>query len=124
MYNAKPVIAAALSTDAALIAIIPKVRMFDGIATFTTEPVYPYLTYEEIGNVEALHADDEEAESEVSFKVHLWGKASLSALAGHVDRIMHAIQFGRNYSIDQDELLDTGVVIKHKVMSYSGTFTA
>jgi len=124
MYNAKPLVASALSTDAALIAIVPKVRMFEGIATFPSAPVYPYLTYEEIFNGEALRADDEEIESEVVFRIHLWGTASLSTLAGHVNRVMHGIQFGRNYSMDQDEQLDTGQVVKHKIMSYSGTFTA
>jgi len=124
MVNAKPLVASALSTDAALIAIVPKVRMFDGIAAFTTAPVYPYLTYEEIFNGEALHADNDEVESEVSFRIHLWGTSSLSILAGHVNRLMHGIDLGRNYSMDQDELLDTGQVVKHKIMSYSGTFTA
>ncbi len=124
MYNGKPIIATALSTDAALIALVPKVRMFDGIATFSTAPVYPYLTYEELFNGEALHADDEEAESEVTFRIHLWGEASLSTLAGHINRIMQLIGFGRNYAMDQDEQLDTGKIVKHKIMSYSGTFTA
>ena len=124
MVNAKPLVASALSTDALLIAIIPKVRMFDGIATFAAAPVYPYLTYEEIGNGEALHADDAETESEVTFRVHIWGTSSTSTISGHVDRVMKAAEFGRNYSMDQDEILDTGQVIKHKIMSYSGTFTA
>lgn len=124
MYNAKPAIATALTTDSALIALIPKVRMFDGIATYTAAPTYPYLTYDEIANIEALHADDSEIESEVSFRVHLWGTASLSTMAGHVDRIMKALGFGRNYSMDQDEQLDTGVIIKHKIGSYTGQFTA
>ena len=124
MVNAKPAIATALSTDTTLIALIPKVRMFDGIATFSAAPVYPYLTYEELANIEALHADDVECESEVTFRIHIWGTASTSTIAGHVDRIMKSIEFGRNYSMDQDEILDTGQIIKHKIMSYSDTFTA
>jgi hypothetical protein len=124
MVNQKPAIATALSTDASLIALIPKARMFDGIAVFKGPPVYPYLTYEELANIPALDADDEEIESEVTFRIHLWGTASLSTIAGHVDRIMKSIEFGRNYSMDSDEQLDTGQIIKHKIMSYSGTFTA
>jgi hypothetical protein len=124
MYNGKPAIAAALSTDAALILLIPKIRMFDGTAIFTGTPSYPYLTYDEINNGEGQHADDEEAESEVTFRIHLWGQASLSTIAGHVNRIMHVIGYGRNYAMDQDEQLDTGTTIKHKIMSFSGTFTA
>ena len=124
MVNLKPTIATALSTDTALIALIPKLRMFDGVATFSTAPVYPYLTYEELAVINSLQADDETVEEEVTFRFHLWGTASLSILAGHVDRVMKSIEFGRNYSMDQDELLDTGQIIKHKILSYSGTFTA
>lgn len=124
MYNGKPVIAAALSTDAALIALIPAVRMFDGIANFSGAPIYPYLTYSELANIEALHADDEECESEVTFRIHLWGTASLSTLAGHVNRIMKTIGYGRNNSNDLDEKLDSGQTVKHKIMSYSTTATA
>lgn len=122
MYNAKPLVASALSTDAALIALIPKVQMFDGSAKFKEAPIYPYLTYEEIGNIEGLHSDDEEVESEVTFKIHLWGPDSLSTIAGHVNRVMKSQGFGRNYSYDQDETLDTGQVIKHKIMSYTNTY--
>lgn len=125
MYNAKPLISTGLSTDGALIALIPKVRMFDGVASFAGAAVYPYLTYEELDNHEALQADDEEVETEVTFRIHLWGKAtSLSTSAGHVNRIMQALGFGRNYSQDQDEVLDTGEIIKHKIMSFSNTFGA
>ena len=124
MYNAKPLIATALIADTSLIALIPRARMFDGVANFASSPIYPYLTYDEIANTEALHADNDEIESEVSYRIHLWGTASLSTIAGHVNRIMHGIEFGRNYMQDQDELLDTGVTVKHKILSFSGTFTA
>ena len=124
MYNAKPAIATALSTDAALIALIPKVRMFDGIAVFATAPVYPYLTYEELAVIDSLQADDETVEEEVTFRLHLWGTTSLSTLAGHVDRIMKTAYFTKNYSGDQDEMLERGTIVKHKIMSYSGTFSS
>ena len=123
MVNAKPIIAAALSTDTALLALIPKVRMFDGSAVFASAPIYPYVTYEELANIEALHADNAECESEVTFRIHLWGTASLSIIAGHVNRIMKSIDFGRNYAMDSDEILETGVVIKHKILSFSNTYS-
>ena len=97
--------------------------MFDGIAAFTASPIYPYLTYEELTNIEALHSDDDETESEVTFRVHIWGTASTSIIAGHIDRIMKSISFGRNYAQDQDEQLETGQIIKHKIMSYSNTYS-
>lgn len=125
MHNGKPALATALSTDASLIALIPKVRMFDGIANFGSAPTsYPYLTYSELLNMEALHADDDELESEVTFRIHLWGTDILSTIAGHVNRVMQALGYGRNYSMDQDEKLESGQTIKHKIMSFTGIFTA
>lgn len=124
MYNAKPAIATALTTDSALVALIPKVRMADGFQSPTATQVYPYLDYYELINIEALHADDAEVESEVTFRIDLWGTASLSILAGHIDRIMKTLGYGRNYFQDQDEQLDTGVTVKHKIGSYSNTYPA
>lgn len=124
IYNGKPAIATALSTDSSLIALIPKIRMADGFQSPTAAQVYPYLDYYELTNIEALNADDDEIESEVTFRIDLWGTASLSIIAGHVNRIMQAIGYNRNYSNDQDERLETGTIIKHKIMSFSGTFQA
>ena len=123
MVNQKPAIATALSTDAALIALIPKVRMFSSVAAFATTPEYPYLTFFVLSDSPALQADDDEVESEITVRVDLWGTSSLSAIAGHVDRIMKSIMFGRNWAMDNDEVLDTGERIFHKSMSFSGTFT-
>lgn len=123
IYNAKPTIAIALSTDTALIALIPKSRMFSSVAAFTTTPAYPYLTFFELANMPALQADDTECESEVTVRVDIWGTSSLSVIASHVDRVMKSIEFGRNYAIDNDEVTDLGVTVYHKSMSFSGTFT-
>ena len=123
MVNQKQAIATALSTDTALIALIPKVRMFSSVAAFTTTPEYPYLTFFVLADSPALQADDEEIESLITVRLDLWGTASLSVIASHVDRIMKTIEFGRNYSMDSDEILETGERIFHKSMSFSGTFT-
>ena len=122
MYNAKPIIANALSTDWSLIALIPKVRMFDNVANFTSEPVLPYLTYEELTNIEHIHADDEELASEVTFRINVYGITSLSTIASHINRIMKSINFGRNYAQDQDEVLENGIIVKHKILSYTSVF--
>jgi hypothetical protein len=123
VVNPKPGIAAALSTDAQLLALIPKVLMFSSTAEFTGTPVYPYLTFFELINTPALDADDIECESEVTIRIDIWGTLTLSTIAGHIDRIMKTIGYGRNYSTDNDEVLDTGIKIFHKSMSFSGTFT-
>jgi hypothetical protein len=96
--------------------------MFDGTAVFASAPVYPYITFEEISNIEGNHADDMEIASEVTFRLHVWNTASTSTIAGHINRIMHSLGFGRNYSHDQDETLESGISIKHKVMSYTNKY--
>ena len=123
MYNPKTAVATALSTDSALIALIPKVRMASSTIGFTGEPTYPYLTFFELANQPALVADDDEIESEITIRIDLWGTATLSTIAGHVDRILKTIGYTRNYSTDNDEVLETGVKVFHKSMSFSGTFT-
>ena len=124
MINPKPAIATALSTDSALIALIPKVRMFSSAAVFNIPSgADPYLTFFELANIPALEADDEEVESEITVRIDIWGTSTLSTIAGHVDRIMKTIDYCRNYSMDNDEILGTGEKIYHKSMSFSGTFT-
>lgn len=122
MYNAKPIIATALSTDGSLIALIPKVRMFEGSGVFNSTTVFPYLTYEEIANVESVHADDEEIVSSVTFRIHIWSMTNTSTMAGHVNRIMKTIGFGRNFAMDEDDALENGTILKHKIMSYSNKY--
>ena len=123
MVNQKPAIATALSTDTALIALIPKIRMFSSVAAFTTTPTYPYLTFFVLADSPGMFADDDEIESEITIRVDLWGTASLSTIAGYIDRIMKTIGYGRNYAMDNDEVLDTGERVFHKSLSFSGTFT-
>ena len=123
MVNQKPAIATALSTDTALIALIPKIRMFSSIAAFTTTPTYPYLTFFVLADSPSMFADDSEEESSITIRVDLWGTASLSVIASHVDRIMKTIEFGRNWVGDNDEILETGELIRHKSMSFAGNFT-
>ena len=123
MYNGKIAIATALSTDTALIALIPKARMFSSVAAFATTPTYPYLTFFVLANSPSMFADDSEEESSITIRVDLWGTASLSVIMGHVDRILKTIGYGRNYAMDNDEVLDTGERVFHKSLSFSGTFT-
>jgi len=123
LVNQKPAIATALSTDGELIALIPKTRMFSSVAAFSGTPIHPYLTFVEIMNMPEMFSDDEETESSITVRIDLWNTSSLSVIASHVDRIMKSIGFGRNWSIDNDEMLDDGTRIFHKSMSFSGTFT-
>ena len=74
-------------------------------------------------NAPALFSDDDETESEITIRMDIWGTASLSIIAGHVDRVLKTIGFGRNWANDSDEILDDGTRIYHKSLSFSGTFT-
>jgi predicted double-glycine peptidase len=96
--------------------------MFDGIAKFSSQPIFPYLCYYELNNSEGQKADDTEIESEITIRIDLYGTSSLSTIAERVDRIMKSLDFARNYFNDQDETLETGETIKHKIGSYTGNF--
>lgn len=125
MYTGgKAAVYAALSADAQLTALIPADRIFNGSAKFSGEPVFPYLTSEELNNSEGLHADDEEAESEVTFRINVFGTASITTITGHIDRIMKSIGYGRNYMTEQDEVLNETTIVKHAIMSFTGNFAA
>jgi len=123
MYNAKPTIAYALRNDATLLALIPESQMFDGVAVWPGEVKYPYLVYSELANVEGLQADDGEVETEVTFRIYLYSKTSLSTIYQNIDRIMGIeLDFERNYARDNDEMLGTEIIIRSKIMSYTNTF--
>jgi len=124
VYSGKEAVFSALTGDASLIALIPAEWIFPGSADFSGDTVFPYLTFDELNNSEGLHADDEETESEVTFRVNIFGKASLTTITGHIDRIMKAIGYGRNYKQEQDEALNETTIVKHAIMSYTGNFTA
>jgi len=124
MYNGKNAIAIALGTDSTLQSLIPKTRMFNNIAAFQNAPIFPYLTYEEISNIEALVADDEEIESEVTYIVHIFADSNTGIIASHVNRIFQALGYTRNYSQDLAETLETGKILRHKALSFTGTFPA
>lgn len=122
MYNAKPLISSALINDSSLTALVPQSRIFEGSAKFNTQTVYPYIVYYELVNLEGQNADNEEIESDVTFRFDVYGTSSLSTIATHINRIIKSIGFTRNYFIDNDERLDTNQIIKHKIGSFSGNF--
>ncbi len=125
MYTGgKAAVYSALCADAQLAALIPADRIFNGSAMFPGEPVFPYLVFEELNNGEGLHADDEEAESEVTFRVNIFGTASITTISGHVDRIMKSIGYSRNYMTEQDEALSETTIVKHAIFSFTGNFAA
>ena len=125
MYTGgKAAVFAALTGDASLIALIPADRIFNGSADFSGDPVFPYLTFDELNNGEGQSADNDEIESEVTFRINVFGTASLTTIAGHIDRIMKALGYGRNYKQEQDEALNESTIVKHAIMSYTGNFTA
>jgi hypothetical protein len=124
MFNAKPIVFTLLTNDAGLTALVPKTRIFHGTAIFKKEPIFPFIVYDQLDNHESLHADDEEVETEVTFRFKIYNRDSTSTIANNLERVLKSIQFGRNYTQDQEEALETGEIIKYEVMSYTATFTA
>lgn len=98
----KPTITAALRGNAALVAMLggqkvwPETAPDDGIDL-------PYITFFEITNFEANHADDEELQSEVHIQVDVWSKGNTGPPAVEVVRVMRSLGFRRTTATDQYE---------------------
>jgi len=113
VINLKPDVVAALKNDATLVGLLGGPRIYFQVAPNADE--FPRITYYEQDNRPALHGDSRELGSEVTFVIDIWAKASTSAIADAVDRIMTGLGFVREFAGDLYEQ-DTGVY--HKNMRY------
>lgn len=109
MINIKPDVVTALKTDAILAGLVG-----DRIYFYypPVEAAYPCISYYELDNRPALYGDNQELASEITFVIDIWAKASTTAIADAVNRIMTGLGFVREFAGDLYEQ-DTGVFHKH-----------
>lgn len=84
--------------------------------TFTTMPC---ISFYEMDNSEAQHADDKEIASKLEYVIDIWSNASTTSLTNQVNEKMQELGFKRTQCIDQYEK-DTG--IHHKHLRYKAIF--
>lgn len=122
MIDLKPQITAALRGDTAIDTLLGKdargnVKIYPEVAP--DDVTFPYITYFEIINSEATHADDEELESDIHFQIDVWSKGNTSPVAKEVAKVMKSLGFRRTSADDQFEK-DTKTY--HKILRFSGRF--
>lgn len=110
MINLKPDVVSALKNDATLTGLLGGPRIYFQVAPNPDE--FPRITYYEQDNRPALYGDTQELGSEITFVVDIWAKASTTAIADAVNRVMVGLGFVREFAGDLYEQ-DTGVFHKH-----------
>lgn len=110
MVDLKPMITQALRGSQALAKLVGKdgkgiVKVYpQKVPTYDKNPVTePYITFFEITNFEATHADDGELESEIHMQIDVWTKGNTSPIAAEVVKVMQGIGFGRTSAGDRYE---------------------
>lgn len=104
MINIKPTIKAAL----------------DGVSTNVNDTypanwaTFPVIQYIEEENKTSEKTDNMEQKTYLRYKIDIWNKASTSATALDVDRVISALGFVRTQCIDVPD--PSG--LKHKIMRY------
>ncbi len=113
MINLKPDVVSALKNDAELVGLLGGPRIYFEAAPNADE--FPRITYYEQDNRPALWGDDRELGSEITFIVDVWAKASTTAIASAVDRVMAGLGFVREFAGD---LYEQDTQVYHKAMRY------
>lgn len=113
MINLKTNVVSALKNDTTLTGLLGGPRIYFQLASNADE--FPRITYYEQDNRATLYGDSQEIGSEITFVIDIWAKASTTAIADAVNRVMVGLGFVREFAGDLYEQ-DTGVF--HKNMRY------
>lgn len=113
MINLKPDVVLALKNDAELVSLLGGPRIYFQVAPNPDE--FPRVTYYEQDNRPSLWGDNRELGSEITFVVDIWAKASTTAIADAVDRVMASLGFVREFAGD---LYEQDTQVYHKAMRY------
>lgn len=100
MINLDQEVFDALNNDAGLILLLSGRRVYEPNRAPDDENRLPAIIYEEISNVPALAADDEENASRVTYSIraYTWDD-NLLAIINAIERVMIAINFTRHSSL-------------------------
>lgn len=120
MIDVKPTITPALRNSEAIASLIGRdqegiVKVYPQTTPDEYSVDFPYITYFEITNFEANHADDDELQSEIHIQVDVWSKGNTEPISTEVNRIMKSLGFMRTGTKDEYER-DTKVY--HKILRF------
>lgn len=122
MIDLKPSITKALRGSQTIAKLVGKdsaglVKVYpETVPVYDKGPVtVPYITFFELTNFEAVHADDAEIESEAHFHIDIWTKGNTGPIAIEVDKVMKELGFRRTSAGDR---YDSGTATYRKIMKY------
>lgn len=113
MITMKSAIRTALINDAALVNLLGGQRVYAIKAPNADE--YPRITFFEVTNFDANHADDQVYSSRMVYQVDVWSKINPDPIAKEVDRILKSIGFARTGGAD---LYEDDVQVFHRALRY------
>jgi hypothetical protein len=116
MITMKSVIRTALINDVALVKLLGGQRVYAIRAPNAEE--YPRITYFEMTNFDANHADDQAYSSRMVYQIDVWSKNNPDPIAIEVDRVMKSISFSRAGAAD---LYEDDVQVYHRALRYGIT---
>lgn len=113
MITMKSAIRTALTSDTTITDKLGGPRIYAVKAPNADE--YPRITFFEITNFDANHADDAAYSSRMLYQVDVWSKENPDQIAVEVDRIMKSIGFVRTGGAD---LYEDDTQVFHRALRY------
>lgn len=98
MLNVKPQVIEALESNQALVNLLGGKKVF--FMTTSEDTELPYITYQEIVNVDDTYYDNKAYSSEIQLVINIWSDGSTTKIAQEVDKTMKSLQFKRLGAID------------------------
>lgn len=93
MLNVKPLVVEALENNETLINLLSGKKVF--FMTTSEDTELPYITYQEIGNIDDKYFDNQAYSSEIQLIINIWSEGSTTAIAQEVDKTMKELEFKR-----------------------------
>ena len=113
MITMKSAISTALKGDTAITGALGGERIYAVNAPNANE--YPRITYFEITNFDANHADDAAYSARMLYQIDVWSKGNPDPIAVEVDRVMKSIGFVRTGGTD---FYEKDVQVYHRALRY------
>ena len=93
MLNVKEIVVSALENNITLVNLLGGKKVF---FMATSEDIeLPYITYQEIVNVDNNYYDNEAFSSEIQLVINIWSDGSTTTIAQEVDNTMKSLMFKR-----------------------------
>lgn len=98
MLNVKPLVVEALENNETLVSLLGGKKVF--FMTTSEDMDLPYITYQEIVNVDDTYFDNEAYSSEIQLAIDIWSYDSTTKIAQEVDKTMKNLGSRRLGAVD------------------------